>query len=589
MLLDWPVRKGNKPVTTALNQAIWRAAVLPAQLELPDQVQAFCKALEACNSGNGSSRWRHEYKTILELFVHIQAVASHETVVNMCRAGLDCAYSSFVIRKPLTTDDEPDGPSSATMTMTIAEVLAKKPDQVESLKTLLYTGNTDVNNASPTFQLASPHGTDADPIWVMGTDAVAQLRAWHEYGCMEESAMRHASNLCLSENLPSYVSDKIFCLLGVTSEMGPATHLLQIPGARVMGVARSGSKLEALTSWFQLRGAASAELSIAAANLLEQIPEIAQWIVETATATANQHKRNGASDRRPTLVIMPLAYMDGEANVRVTVAMDAIVQFVTREFTAGAVALAYLTSPTTIYTIPDEAAMDAKRRYEQGQTQWTSWTSLVNAVSFGNWLQPSNTWKQFEDRNESGTKKPVVFNGVYTLQGPNYCLAKMMQQWRCIVARYGGEPGEKTIQVCAPHAPGTRTWSVLHNSSAATAVEGLQFIPPLVTFDVLPCSSLLTAILLNQLGPSCDRNESHDRSNNKNNNDDWQTQQHPLSLFWDGAVHGGGWRCPYNSDSIVALTFILGKTVAKPGWCPPLARAPKPLSSSSVDEDLPQE
>lgn len=211
------------------------------------------------------------------------------------------------------------------------------------------------------------------------------------------------------------------------------------------------------------------------------------------------------------------------------------------------VSLVYLTSPTTIYTIPKEAALDAQGRYLA--QDWKN--QMLSVVSLGQWLQPANTWKQID---ESDT--PIVFNGAYNLQGPNYLLAKLMQQWRCMVAAADGVP------VHAPHAPGTRTDSVRHNPQAAVALEGLQYIPPLLTFDVGPCSSLMTAIMLHQLAVSRDTTAAK------------PAPRHPMELFWDGAVHGGGWRCPYTSESIVAWTFLLGKTWAEPGWCPPAALAP---------------
>jgi len=340
-----------------------------------------------------------------------------------------------------------------------------------------------------------------------------------------------------------YVRNTTFCLLGVTSEMGPARSLLALPGANVLGLARGGRKLDQLAAWCQEHGAATASLHVpeGGANLLEQPLAIAEWIV--ATAPPDQ-----------PLVLLPLVYLDGEANVRVTVAMDFIVAYVLSK--RSDVSLAYLTSPTTVYTIPKEAALDAKARYErdqQGGSSWFSMNRLLQLASFGHWLAPSNTWTQIEQ--ESDDDKPVIFNGVFQLQGPNYCLAKTMQQWRCMVAHAG-----EGIRVAAPHAPGTRTWSVMHSPEAATAVEGIQYFPPLLTFDVQPSSSLLTAILLHQLHEATAPLQC----------------RHPLELFWDGAVHGGGWRCPYSYDSILVVTYVLGKTVASKGWCPEGALAPKP-------------
>jgi len=318
----------------------------------------------------------------------------------------------------------------------------------------------------------------------------------------------------------SFVSSKIFCLLGLTSEMGPASHLLKIPGAHVMGVARAGSKLNALIQKHQQEGCTNSILQIpqGGANLLHQAPEIARWIVET---TAN-------SDR--SLVIMPLAYMDGEANVRVTVAMDAIVEYVRQHRT---ISLVYLTSPSTVYTIPPQAAQEAKERYEKSH----HWSNVIHMATFGKWLQPSNTWQQDND-------SLVVLNGLASLQGPNYALAKMMQQWRCMIAQHA------KLVVAAPHAPPTRTYSVQHNPTAAAGLEGLQYFPPMVAFDVDACSSLMTAIVLHQV------------------NQAYKELQHPMQLFWDGSVHGGSWRCPYTTESCLVLAYLLGRTIATPGSWP---------------------
>jgi hypothetical protein len=531
MVLDWPQRKGTKPVTTALNQAIFQAAASAMADELPIETAAFRQAMDG-----GTTNWRHDYIPLMEQFVRLQAMASRATVVRSCRAGLDFATESFVVRDRTSHD----------ITVSIAEALDAPPTTPTLPTVTLHGTQPKLSTTTCQFQLASPHGTDQDPIWISGEPASAQINAWKEYGCMEPSAAEYAAAVCRLDNASKLVEGKTFCLLGITSEMGPALHLLKIPGAHVMGVARSGPKLDALRDWFIANGPVDATLQLASADLLNDFPAIANWII--ATAPADQ-----------PLILMPLAYMDGEANVRVTVAMDAIVSTVLQRRNRKSVSLVYLTSPTTIYTIPAEAAMDAKRRFDEHHT--SSWTNqIISAASLGKWLRPANTWKQIEVGHFNTEPPVVVYNGAFHLQGPNYCLAKLMQQWRCVVAT----ADDIAWSVHAPHAPGTRTWSVLHNPQAAAAIEGLQYFPPMLTFDVLPCSSLLTAIILHQL---------HDTLSQRNK----FKEQHPFELFWDGAVHGGGWRCPYSSESVVSLSFLLGKAWAKPGWCPPAALAPLSL------------
>ena len=577
MVLDWPHRNGSKPVTTALNHAILKAAAAVLSREHPHDAQSFAHALDRCGSRSG--KWRHEYVSLMEQFVRLQVQASPLLIEESCRAALDFAAQSFVIR----TGVGDNGTDTTEPTTSVYEAFAAPPPSlVLPTETLIGTVSLSTTEgsskhhtssssaaAAAQFQLASPHGSDSEPIWISGDAAIAQVKAWCDYGCMEPSAALHASAVCASTNVSEYVTGKTFCLLGITSEMGPTLHLLKLPKAHVMGVARAGPKLDSLKKWFQSNAPDGTTLQLTAADLLNDTVAIAQWIV----ATAPPHQ---------PLVLMPLAYMDGEANVRVTVAMDAIVTHVIQHYRGTTttqpqqqprVSLVYLTSPTTIYTIPKEAALDAKQRYHRQGSSFTN--QMISLASFGNWLRPSDTWKQLDndddDDNENDDDNAViVYNGTYHLQGPNYCLAKLMQQWRCIVANAAEDT--QVWSVHAPHAPGTRTRSVQHNAQAAVALEGIPYFPPMVTFDVLPCSSLLTAIVLHQLQQQQQQRRQQDQKQPRKR----QPQQHPMELFWDGAVHGGGWRCPYSSESMLALTFCLGKAWAQPGWCRLGALAPKP-------------
>jgi hypothetical protein len=512
--LDWPLKNEatGKPATTGTNHAVLLAALEPAAVEQPEKVEGLRQQIQNCSG----RRWRQGYVQIYQAFVEIQAQASPAVVKAMCKAGLEEAEKQFVFR---SEDDS---------TVSLTEAFEKT---YPPLSTLTYRGKQPVEEKR--FQLASPHGTDDNPLWVAGRDAVAQLEAWENYGCMEPSAAAHAREVCLAEDASVYVQDTTFCLLGLTSEMGPVRSLLKLPGAHVLGVARGGTKLEKLVDWIEVNGATRAMLQVpeGGADLLGQAPAIAEWIVQTAPA-----------NRR--LAISPLAYLDGEACTRVSVAMDKIVTTVMEK--RKNVSLVYLTSPATCYTIPKEAALDAKKRYEERNL--FSVSNVLAMASFGHLFRPANTWKQLEENPNSS----VVFNGVYSLQGPNYCLAKTMQQWRCILANSEG------VRVCAPHAPGTRTVSVTHNEDFAAALEGMQYFPPHLAFDVKPCSSLLAAIILSQL---------HQKESPKLN--------HPLELFFDGSVHGGSWRCPYAAESLGVCAYAMGK-LDPSRWCPADALAPKP-------------
>jgi|UniRef100_A0A8J9S0B7 hypothetical protein len=510
--MEWPLQNATtgKPVTTPTNQDILLAAAEAASREAPEMVASFVAGMKACQN------WRSEYVALMEAFVRIQANVTPTTAVAMCRAGLVEATNAFRFHR----DDAQSAPFAEAFTQ-----------EWEALETETFRGSQN-STEKVQFALASPHGTDANPIFVSGAEAVAQLKVWSDYGCMEPSAAEHATRVCTMKDISSLVRGKTFVLLGVTSEMGPASTLLKIPGAHVIGVSRSGPKLQTLVDFLHQSGFSDTILQVpkGGADLLKQAPQISQWIVESAPKD------------RP-IIIMPLAYMDGEANVRVTIAMDGIVNYI-RERRSD-VSLTYLTSPTTVYAIPREAANDSKRRHDEGNI----YMRAINLMSLGRLAKPSNVWL-----GETGSL--LIYNGLLHLQGPNYALAKIMQQWRCMVAY------EEGIIVAAPHAPGTRTYSVVHSLQAAAALEGFQYMEPMIAFDVLPCSTLMTAIILDQV------NECSPAK-----------LKHPMELFMDGSVHGGLWRCPFSSDSIGPLAYVLGQMIARKGWCPSGALASQPLAS----------
>jgi hypothetical protein len=518
--MEWPIKdeKTGKFRTTPTNQAILLAAANVANDTAA--ATAFSERIQNCKN------WRRDYVDIVEDFTKLHGNAASHNAIQMCQAGLDAAEEAFVFRM---NDDD-------TTTVSLKEAMTRDLKSLEESSSQMYKGKQP---AVPTpFKLASPNGSDSNPLFVTGEEAIRQIQTWSDYGCMEPSATEHASAACQLPDISVLTSNKTFCLLGLTSEMGPAYSLLRIPGAHVMGVARSEKKVAKLVEWLAQEGAESTTLETLQADMLKQTPQIAKWIVETAP-------------RDRELIILPLAYMDGEACVRVTVAMDAIVTYVMKH--RSDVGLCYLVSPAIVSIIPAEAAQDAKQRYEND----TSWKCWLSTISMNNWYQPS-----VHIRIDTGDSPSslTILNGLVAFQGPNYALAKTMQTWRCMVAHAAG------TKVAAPPAPGTRTDSVLHSPEAAAFLEGMQYVPPILAFDVWPCSSLLTAIVLHQL----DQSSSSSRQ-----------LQHPLTLFWDGAVHGGAWRCPYKSDSLETMSYILGKTIAKKGWCPAEALAPKPDASSN--------
>jgi hypothetical protein len=544
--MEWPLRDPQtcKPKSTPTNVAIWSQALQAASSEHPDAVAAWQRRLDDCSSKN---TWRRDYISLLEEFARLQIHASPATLIATCRAGYAAAHEAFQFRSA-SSDDR--------LSLAQAWEAAFRDDStLPPLTTHTHCGGQVKATSDPRLRLGSPHGSLQKPLYVYGADAAMQAQAWATYGCMEESAFRHAAASFDGTAAASVVVEShVFVLLGVTSELGPARSLLRLPGAHVVGVARAGPKLERLVEYVRDECPMSATLQVTHANMLAEGPHIARWLVDLLRQIQPTRK----------VVLMPMAYMDGEANVRIVMAMEEIVTQVKQRMEGCTVA--YYISPATCHTIPPACARDAATRYETR----TATTNLWRLASWGTWFQPSDLWKQLSKDNKD-EESLVLYNGLVHLQGPNYALAKTLQLWRCMMAIADGEA------VVPIMAPPTRTDSVTHNVQAAAALEGLPTVaPPNVSFDIAGSSNLLTAILLHKLTEVSLHSPLMEG----------KPPQHPMELFWDGAVHGGLWRCPYRTDSCGVLAYLYGRTLATPGSCPSGAMATLPPATEASEENV---
>merc|ERR1712137_880996 len=84
------------------------------------------------------------------------------------------------------------------------------------------------------------------------------------------------------------------------------------------------------------------------------------------------------------------------------------------------------------------------------------------------------------------------FHGFVTMQGPNYALAKTMQNWRAILTRFGSAAG--TVSVIM--GPPTRTASVMHNNTMKVMLDAMGYIAPNESFDADTASTLLALLLI---------------------------------------------------------------------------------------------
>jgi len=501
--------------------AVWKHAAEAALIDITQdrkkimpKIQSFKQSLASCKN------FRSEYRQIIEEFITIMASASNEQVLDMAQAGIDALHSLMMYRLDSTTIV----PAKDAFVVT---------SSLQKLRTVHIQGTKDIGSASFQLPLVNPANLEEE---LYGHDACAQVNAWQKYGVLETSAAVLAKTALVNSSLPGVVHGKKFCLLGVTSELGPAKSLLLIPGAEILGICRGGEKLDNLIEYAESRSPVNTRFSFpdGGADILTQAPQIAQWILDQT----NQNE---------TLVLMPLAYANGETNVRVCVAMDLIIQRITRQRRKSIIC--QYSTPTQVLMLPPMAASAAKNRLRERPT----WEKFASSLSFGRCFQPSLP----ESNNDY-----CILNGIATAQGPNYILAKTLQMWRCMIAYYRDE-----MCVAAPFAPICRTRSVVAYKSIAAVLEGMHHFEPMLAFDVGPASTLMASIMLSQIQvvnrpvPDLDEN--------------------PFTLFWEGAAHGGMWTCPYTLESISIVNWILGRTVYPKGFIPEEALA----KEKSPEED----
>lgn len=570
--MEWPLVNPEtfEYVTTPTAKQIWKRAIEGSISDititdhdnddgLKQRVEEFKTKLMNCTN------WRTDYRTILADFVTLMASMDNERALDVAQAGLDAVHDTLLYRIDTHT------------------VIAAKDVYVLSNSfpklgtcTLMGTKAPDID-----FQLGLSNPQNVQDI-LYGMDAIEQVKAWHDYGVMETSASVLAKTAFDSSNIPSIVSKKKFVLLGCTSELGPAKSLLLIPGTTVLGIARGGKRLDELLDFVRFNSPDDTTFLYpkspdgpdgqkglypnGGADLLLQGPQIAQWVLDNTDKDEDE------------LVIAMMAYMDGEAHVRVAAAMDLIVHRIMRQRSSHNTILWTYTSPATCMVLPPTAATEAQRRLN-ARPVWEKW---ANTLSMGRWMTPSNGGNSDSSNNSnnngSGGDNAVsnpsitnhdytIVNGIVSAQGPNYVLAKTIQQWRCMIAHY-----RDMQNVSCPFAPACRTSSMVGYDTVATVLEGMQFFEPMLAFDVGPASTLMAAIMVSHLQlmnrPLPDMDES------------------PFTIFWDGAVHGGVWTCPYTLESLSVVNYALGKAYYPKGYIPPGALPPPKGETNEDGEEL---
>ena len=455
--------------------------------------------------------------------------------------------------------------------------------------------SSSISKTKTTFKLGAPRSASAKPPsnkYLDTPNAIRdQLIAWAKYGCIEPSVISSTAKIACAPDATSFArsEDTIFVLLGATAELGPFDLLSQL-GANIAVVSRPGylSKLQKLVydamyktdsvlylpvrpreyidrsrhlkdEYIRLSHSYNGldiddnledEIDRAGADIIIDLPEIVEWILTLGECKCAKCKTTGRKNesslptdteepiskcQRKRLVIVNLAsLLSPEDQVLVCAGMDMICEEVCKR--RKDTSLCYYISPNTAHLVSEEASQESERRNREAPL----WQKMLRATNIA--FRPQGSWLRLPN---TGLR---VCNGIAGYKGHYYTLAKQSQIWRAMLARSDHHV------VSANVGPSSRTDSMITSKFIRLALEGMQVVEPLVTFDVLPAKTLMAALMLYDLNfPNSTANPS-------------VKLEHPMSMFLENAVHGGVWRCPYTVDSMGRVSYVVGhfKTPGKP-------------------------
>jgi hypothetical protein len=352
-----------------------------------------------------------------------------------------------------------------------------------------------------------------------GDDLARRLDAWVDGGVVEPSCADAVRAVAAHpEWLP--LPGRTVAVLGAGAEMGPLTALLRW-GATVAAVDLARPALWQRVLDTAARGAGTLLVPVgdgagdlaarAGGDLIGEVPALADWVAGLPGAP----------------VLGNYVYADGAANVRVSVAVDALTLRVTGW--RPEVALAFLATPTDVFAVPAEAVEASVTAYAQRSAAATLLARPLRTLSAGRLLR----------RQYLPGADPGIADSLVPHQGPNYALAKRLQRWRASVARAAGTTVSMNV------APPTRTRSVVKNRALAAAYAGAHRFGVEV-FEPATSNVLMAALLVHDLhtggGPV------HEQP--------WQDEAY-------AAAHGGLWRTPYAPRSVLGLAAALGVGAAR--------------------------
>eukprot|EP01062_Namystynia_karyoxenos_P058405 TRINITY_DN49954_c0_g1_i1.p1 TRINITY_DN49954_c0_g1~~TRINITY_DN49954_c0_g1_i1.p1 ORF type:complete len:823 (+),score=349.38 TRINITY_DN49954_c0_g1_i1:85-2469(+) len=492
----------------------------------------FAAAVEAVDKERAKKvreekKWRGKY--VGHVCENVRAsLRTPEAALDVARAGLDYLHNHMVFVR--------DGKE-----VPVKEAMAKYTQ--ERFKTREIRGKgSQVDGYGVPYKT---FGTKGDLKNLTGDQLRLQVDEWVRKGVIEVSTA-HALNK-VSEN-PGWcdLSDQYFVLFGASSAMGPFPILMD-HGANVIaldlwlppterrpdGFADTWERLFAKARSssgrliFPVREDLPADASdkdlarAAGCNLITEAPEIRTWLMPLM------------ADKQ--FILFALAYLDGALFVKVSVAMDAIIQELVKGRKVKP-ALAYLCTPSDVHVRTAASAKAADTNFRRA----TPMQKLIGA--FLGLMGPKMAVRRNVERavlDAQGNPLPhQIVDAIVPQQGPNYILAKRLQHWRAMLAREDG------CLVSSNVAPSTATASVLSNVIFALSYKGFAHYKPMEVTYPDTSNAVMAACLINDIrNPTSVANPEVPLAN-------------PLCLFTENAFHGGAWRAPYKFGSLGGAALL---------------------------------
>ncbi|MCH7309309.1 hypothetical protein MMO38_14380 [Acinetobacter sp. NIPH 1852] len=486
--IQFPIPSGKKsPSTTHTAKQILKSALQSVDSPFVSQLAS-------------EKNWRKNYPVYFQELVKT-GIESVDHPARIAKQGLDTAKALFNFNRAEKSD-------------TLSHAMINIKDQPFEKLILKGTGSSTIE---PWF---IPYNGKK----LQGAALLQQIDLWEQQQVIEPC---HAKALRLLHEHPEWfdLSARTMVLFGAASEAGPLSWLakwranivaIDLPNPAIWEkITNTVKQGNATLIAPQIRTANNGQQL--GANLLTQTPEIANWL-------------NSFTE---TLDLAGIAYLDGEKHVRVSIAMISIMEQVSQQKPDSSIM--FMLTPTDIYAIPKSVVQSIQDKIKQRPMIEKLLTKSIHNISLTHFFKPNSKQLIKSDNGQQyGISDCMVIE-----QGPNYALAKRLQQWFAISAR---ARGQKTV---INIAPSTTTHSVVKNPILKAAFSGADLFK-VETFSPETTNAIMAALWV------------HDLNNPESATNPEKVLAHPLELIMENANHGGLWHVPYLARTALPFAAAYG-------------------------------